>query len=145
MLKIDSPDMEQSINFQHFFSLRVDSPNSQSAVKSSKVMYAELFGLSRKAVDFSLKADKQQELTRLLKTFIYDAQSENIQEYDINNPAVVRHKGRPPKRLKSSVEIASSQGKRVLKDSVRANIMGDNIATKEDGTRGKKCSKCKQH
>ncbi|CAI2173965.1 17237_t:CDS:2 [Funneliformis geosporum] len=93
------------------------------------------------------KQDTQQqhELTRLLKTFIYNAQSENVQEYDINNPTVVRHKGRPPKRLKSSVETASSQGRRVLKDSVRVNIMDDNIAMEEDGIKGRKCLKCKQH
>jgi hypothetical protein len=111
----DGIEMEKSINFQHFFSLRVDSHSSQSAFKSSKAIYAELFGLSKKAIDCALKADMQRELVNQLKTFIYDAQNKNVQEVesiaDINNPAIVKHKGRPPKRLKSSVETSLVRGK----------------------------------
>src|SRR5436189_174407 len=119
----DGIEMEKSVNFQHLFSLWVDLHSSQLSAKSNKAIYAELFGLSKKAIDCGLKVDMQHELLNLLKTFIYDAQNKNSQEVeraDINNPAIVKHKGRPPKRLKSSVEKDSNQGRgRVLKDSTR--------------------------
>jgi hypothetical protein len=132
-------ETEKSINFQHFFSFRVDSHGFQPAVKSSKAIYAELFGLSRKGIDCALKADMQQELVNLLKAFIYDAQNKNVQQEvepsaNINNPAIIKHKG-APKRLKSSIETSR---KRVLKDSTKDNIIEDEI-------RGRKCGKCKQY
>ena len=70
----------------------------------------------------------QQELVNLLKAFIYDVQNKNVQEAepsaDINNPAIIKHKGRLPKRFKSSVETS---GKHVLKDSTKVNIIEDEI------------------
>jgi hypothetical protein len=141
----DGIGMGKSINFQHFFSFRIDSRDSQPAAKSSKAIYAELSGLSKKGIDCALKANMQQEFMNLLKTFIYDAQNKNVQEQeaDINNPAIIRHKGRPPKRLKSSVE---TQGKRVLKDSTQVNIMDDkNVIEDETNNKGRKCGKCKQY
>ena len=80
-------------------------------------------------------------MLNLLKAFIYDTHNKNVQETqetetftDINNPAITKHKGRPPKRLKSSVEPL---GKRVLKDSAKVNIT-DNIIVEEEtnSTRG---------
>ena len=108
-----------------------------------------MFGLSKKAIDCALKANMQHELLNLLKAFIYDTHNKNVQETqetettDINNPAITKHKGRPPKRLKSSVETL---GKRVLKDSAKVNIT-DNVIVEEEtnGTRGRKCGKCKQY
>ena len=91
----DGIEMEKSVNFQHLFSLRVDLHSSQLSAKSNKAIYAELFGLSKKAIDCELKVDMQHELLNLLKTFIYDAQNKNSQEVeraDINNPAIVKHK-----------------------------------------------------
>jgi hypothetical protein len=139
MVQEENVETEKSINFQHFFSFQVDSHSSQPAVKSNKSIYAELFGLSKKGIDCALKANMQHELVNLLKAFIYDAQNKNVQEVepfaDINNPAITKHKGRPPKRLKSSVETSE---KCVLKDSTKVNII-------EDETKGRKCGKCKQH
>src|SRR5688572_19201461 len=43
------------------------SHGSQPAVKSSKAIYAELFGLSKKGIDCALKANMQHELVNLLK------------------------------------------------------------------------------
>ncbi|CAB4409758.1 unnamed protein product [Rhizophagus irregularis] len=86
---------------------------SQLPVKSSKAIYAELFGLSKKCINCALKTNIQHELVNLLKAFIYDAQNKNIQEvepFDVNNPAIIKHKGRPPKRFKSNVELSSSKG-----------------------------------
>ena len=65
------------------------------------------------------------ELLNILKTFIYDAQNKiNNQKtetetfFNINNPAIIKHKGRPPKRLKSNAEKSVfKQGKQVLRDS----------------------------
>jgi hypothetical protein len=133
-------ESEKCINFQHFFLFQVDSHGSRPAVKSSKAIYAELFGLSKKGIDCALKAGMQQELVNLLKTFIYDAQNKNVQEVepmaDINNPAITKHKGRPPKRFKSNVEVSLSKGsKRVLKDSTQVNVI--------DETKGRRCGKCK--
>jgi hypothetical protein len=143
--------MEKSITFQHFFSFWVDSHVSNLAIKSTKAIYAELFGLSKKAVDCALKANMQNELVNLLKSFIYDTHNKNveIQETqetftDINNPAITKHKGRPPKRFKSSVETL---GKRVLKDSTKVNMITDNVIVEEEtnNTKGRKCGKCKQY
>ena len=49
--------MEKSITFQHFFSFWVGSNSSHSAIKSTKAIYAELSGLSKKAIDCALKAN----------------------------------------------------------------------------------------
>jgi hypothetical protein len=143
--------MEKSNTFQHFFSFRVDSHVSNSTIKSTKVVYAELFGLSKKAIDCALKSNMQDELMHLLKAFIYDTHNKNvqnvqeiqeIQDTNINNPAITKHKGRPPKRLKSSVETLK---KRVLKVSTKVNLT-DNIIVEEEAnsTKGRKCGKCKQ-
>ncbi|CAB4413346.1 unnamed protein product [Rhizophagus irregularis] len=147
----DRVGMEKSITFQHFFSFWVDSHISNLAIKSTKAIYAELFGLSKKAIDCALKANMQHELMNLLKSFIYDTHNKNveIQETqetftDINNPAITKHKGRPPKRFKSSVETL---GKRVLKDSTKVNMITDNVIVEEEtnNTKGRKCGKCKQY
>ncbi|CAB5391446.1 unnamed protein product [Rhizophagus irregularis] len=137
--------MEKSITFQHFFSFRVDSHGSHSAINSTKAIYVELSRLSKKATDCAIKSNMQHELVNLLKAFIYDVHNKNVQETqetqetetftDINNPTITKHKGRPPKRLKSGVETS---GKRVLKDSTNVNIT-------ENETKGRKCGKCKQH
>ncbi|CAB4490448.1 unnamed protein product [Rhizophagus irregularis] len=110
--KIQSEDnipFKNPITFQHFFSIRIDSHGSQPsqpAVNSPKAMYAELAGLSKKAIDCALKSDKQQELLNIFKAFIYDVKSglepENFT--DVINPVVIKHKGQPPKRLISSIE-----------------------------------------
>ncbi|CAB5392424.1 unnamed protein product [Rhizophagus irregularis] len=108
------------------FLFQVDSYGSQLPVKSSKVIYVELFRLSKKSIDCALKTNMQNELMNLLKAFIYDAQNKNVQEVepfaDVNNPAIIKHKGRPPKRFKSNVELSSSKGsKQVLKNSTQVN------------------------
>ena len=69
-------------------------------------MYAELSGLSKKAINYAIKTNMQDELLTILKAFIYDVQSRfdpgNLT--DINNPVVIKHKGRPVKRLIANVE-----------------------------------------
>ncbi|CAB5293636.1 unnamed protein product [Rhizophagus irregularis] len=122
-------EMEKSITFQHFFSFRVDSHGSHLAINSIKAIYAKLFGLSKNATDCAIKSNMQHELVNLLKAFNYDMHNKNVQETqetqetktftDINNPTITKHKGRPPKRLKSSVETSE---KHVLKDSTNVNI-----------------------
>lgn len=145
--------MEKSITFQHFFSFRVDSHDSNLVIKSTKAIYAELFGLSKKVIDCALKANMQHELVNLLKAFIYDTHNKNVQKTQktqeietftvINNPDITKHKGRPPKRLKSSVETL---GKRVLKDSTKVNITNNVIVEEEtNNIKGRKCGKCKQY
>ena len=112
--KDENIELEKSINFQHFFIFQVNSHASPPAVKSSKAIYAELFGLSKKGIDCALKANMQHELVNLLKSFIYDAQNKNAQEAeplaDINNPAIIKYKGRLLKRLKSMLKRLCLRG-----------------------------------
>ena len=90
-------------------------------------------------------------MTNVLKSFIYDAQNkitkqdtENHHLVDINNPVVIRHKGRPPKRFKSSVEQKES---RVLNDSTNVKNVKENgpSASGNDNIKGRRCGKCKQY
>ncbi|CAB4395984.1 unnamed protein product [Rhizophagus irregularis] len=138
--KIQSEDnipFKNPITFQHFFSIRIDSCGtqpSQSVVNSPKAMYAELAGLSKKAIDCALKSDKLE-----LEDFT-----------DIINPIVIKHKGRPPKSLIVSVEKGLNREKWVLKDISSGNIIEDNNTSNiiEDTTndaKGRKCGKCKQY
>ena len=115
-LEDDNIVFEKSITFHHFFCIRVDLYGSQSFEKSTKAIYAKLFGLSKKAVDYAIKADMQHELSDIFKTFIYDIQNKiNDQEIEnlanICNPAVIKHKGQPLKRLKASAKQFLSKGK----------------------------------
>src|SRR3989337_1057962 len=123
---------EKSINLHFLFSIQTDLHDTQSFGKSTKTVYAELSELSKKAIDYAIKANMQHELSNALKKLIHDIQNkinenengnENENLADINNPPVIKHKGRPPKRLKASVE---SKGKQVLKDSTQVNIMDGN-------------------
>ncbi|CAB4386127.1 unnamed protein product [Rhizophagus irregularis] len=153
----DRVGMEKSITFQHFFSFRIDSHVSNLAIKSTKAIYVELFGLSKKVIDCALKANMQHELMNLLKSFIYDTYNKNveIQETqetftDINNSTITKHKGQPSKRFKSSVEtkvaeetrrilerfrqttLVETLGKLVLKDSTKINMITDNVIVEEE-------------
>ena len=104
--------------------------------------------MSRKVIDCAINAGMQQELTNVLKSFIYDAQNkitkqntENHHLIDINNSVVIRHKGRPPKRFKSNVEQKES---RVLNDSTNVKENGTS-ASENDNIKGRRCRKCKQY
>ncbi|GET51797.1 protein FAR1-RELATED SEQUENCE 11 isoform X2 [Rhizophagus irregularis DAOM 181602=DAOM 197198] len=133
--KIQSEDnipFKNPITFQHFFSIQIDSHGSQPsqpAVNSPKAMYAELAGLSKKAIDCALKSDKQQELLNIFKAFIYDVKSglepENFT--DVINPVVIKHK-----------DVSNSN---VIEDNNTSNIVEDFT----NDTKGQKCSKCKQY
>ncbi|POG61498.1 hypothetical protein GLOIN_2v1486191 [Rhizophagus irregularis DAOM 181602=DAOM 197198] len=73
--------------------------------------------------------------------------NKNVQEVelfaDVNNPAIIKHKGRPPKRFKSNVELSSSkESNRVLKNSTQVNIIDHGVI---DKTKGRRCGKCKQY
>ena len=62
--------------FKHLFSIRSTSCNSHSTLKpSNKIMYAKLFGLSKKVIDSAIKVDMYQELSDMFKTFLYDTQN----------------------------------------------------------------------
>lgn len=142
--------------FKHLLSIRPITCNSHSIAKSNKTIYAELFGLSKKVIDLAMKANMYQEL----KAFLHDIQykiNERQQTNDtndddvigVNNPNITKHKGRPPKRLKSSVENSSFKGKQVLRDSTHIINTTDNNEDVEGddsgNTKGRKCGKCKQY
>ena len=95
----------------------------------------------RKVIDCAINAGMQQELTNVLKSFIYDVQNkitkqdiENHYLVNINNPVVIRHKGRPPKKFKSSVEQKES---RVLNDSTNVKENGTS-ASGNDNIKGRR-------
>lgn len=131
--------------FKHLFSIRSVSHNSSSK-KPNKVIYAELFGLSKKVIDSAIKADMYRELSDMFKTFLYDIQSKCDERQQrqtnsilaVSNPNITKHKGRPPKRLQSSVE-QSSKGKNVSRIDINNN------ENTEDGSKGRRCGRCKQH
>ncbi|CAB4441269.1 unnamed protein product [Rhizophagus irregularis] len=149
----DDIPFQSHATFQHFFSIRIDSYGPQSSQSSqlpvkSKAMYAELSGLSKKAIDYATKADMQHELLNVFKAFIYDVQGRLEVLTDINNPIIVKHKGRPPKRLISNVEKDLHRERRVLKDIVNVveeHCISSHIEDSASGTKGRKCSKCKQY
>ncbi len=115
------------------------------------MIYAELSGISKKIINYAIKTDMQKELSDMIKTFIYNIQCkidnqkiENLEKLaDINNPAIIRHKGWPLKRFKTNVEQFSSKEKWVLKDSTQVNIMED--AERLNAIKGWKYEKCKQY
>ena len=132
--------------FKHLFSIRSVSCNSSSTKKPNKVIYAELFGLSKKVIDSAIKVDMYRELSDMFKTFLYDIQSkydERQQQQtnsilDVSNPNITNHKGRSPKRLQSFVE-QSSKGKNVSRIDI------NNDENTEGGSKGHRCGRCKQY
>src|ERR1043165_652416 len=69
---------------------------------------------------------------------------------DINNPRVIKHKGRPPKRLMASVEKVLDRRKRVLNDT--SNVTEEHASNNNnmeaaltDDIKGRKCGKCRQY
>jgi len=158
--KIQLEDNIPFITFRHFFSIWIDSygspslyssQSSQSSVRSPKAIYAELSGLSKKAIDCAIKTEMQDELSNLFKAFIYDIQSRlEGNSIDINNPVVIKHKGRPPKRLVANVEKdVLHREKKVLKDSSAVNVIEgqskSNLESSTNVTKGRKCGKCNQY
>ena len=146
----DNPALEKSISLDQLFLIRNDLASAQLSVKPAKVIYVELFGISRKAIEYAIKADMQNELSDIFKTFIYNIQCKiNNQEIenvsDINNPMIVKHKERPPKRLKANVEQSLHKGKRVLKDSIQVNVTDTKVLNVIDEVKGRKCEKCKEY
>ncbi|RIB10884.1 hypothetical protein C2G38_2204950 [Gigaspora rosea] len=70
---------------EHLFSIQSNLSDSKQYIKSSRTKYAELLGISRKAIDYTFKNTEK-----------------NLVE--INNLAIVKHRGQYPKRLKTSFE-----------------------------------------
>ena len=145
--------------FKHLFSIRSTICNPYlTTTKSNKIIYAELFGLSKKVINSAIKADMYWELSDMFKTFLYDIQNKidknQTGDYitDVNNPNITKHKGRPPKRLKSNVEQSSSKGKQVLRNSTHINVIDNNEINAEGegsgdiiNTKGRKCEKYKKY
>ena len=142
--------------FGHLFSIRSTICNSYTTIKPNKIIYGELFGLSKKVIDAAIKANMYRELSEMFKIFLCDIQ--NKIDYDqngdyiteVNNPNIIKHKGRPPKRLKSNVEESSSKVKQVLRNSTHVNIIDNNEAEGDDSGDGdiinrRKCGKCKEY
>ncbi|EXX57730.1 hypothetical protein RirG_204430 [Rhizophagus irregularis DAOM 197198w] len=129
-----NPNVEPNNILQQYSFIPIDSygspslyssQSSQSSVRSPKAIYAELSGLSKKAIDCAIKTEMQDELSNLFKAFIYDIQSRlEGNSIDINNLVIIKHKGRPPKRLVANVEKdVLHREKKVLKDSSAVNVI----------------------
>ena len=92
------------------------------------------------------------ELLTILKSFIYDVQSrfDLVNLTDINNPIVIKHKGRSAKRLIANVEKGLHREKRVLEDSSNVNVIEGqsdsyNLENSTNITKSQKCGKCSQY
>src|SRR6266498_3685588 len=145
--------------FKHLFSIRSMIYNPYlTMTKSNKIIYAELFGLSKKIINLAIKTDIYWKLSDMFKTFLYDIQNKIDKNQngdyitDINNPNITKHKGYPLKRLKSNVKQSSSKGKQVLRNSTYINIIDNNEINAEGedsgnmiNTKGHKCRKCKKY
>ncbi|RIB00880.1 hypothetical protein C2G38_2051309 [Gigaspora rosea] len=145
--------------FEHLFAVRSISGNSRSTTKNAKTVYAELFGLSKKVIDSAIKANVSQKLFDTLKLFLYDMQNQTgkSQQVDdsnvvVNNPNITKHRGRPPKRLKSNVEVEypSSKSKQILRET-NINVSNNkNINAKSSNNgdkiymKGRTCGRYKQ-
>ncbi|RIB17722.1 hypothetical protein C2G38_2186593 [Gigaspora rosea] len=83
-----------------------------------------------------------------IKSNVRHAAENYVDENNVNNSNITKHKGRPPNRLKSSVELSNQ----VLRDSTRHNIKNDGLAcnsTKNSvraisDIKGRKCGKYRQ-
>ena len=100
-----------NITLQHLFSIRNISNETQTPKGPNKAMYAELFGLSKKAIDHAIKVNMHYKLSIVLKAFMADAQNKtdslnifNEQTIEVLNPIITQYKGYPLKRFKASVE-----------------------------------------
>ncbi|RHZ49581.1 hypothetical protein Glove_519g64 [Diversispora epigaea] len=113
-----SIEFKKSINFEHFFSIQANSYSSQRLVKSNKAIYAELFELSRKLINYVIKVNLGQELSNKFKILIYDAQNK-------------------------SIEKGARKEKQVLKNST--NVSNNNIESVTTNINGRKCRNCKQY
>ena len=138
---VRSEGVQHNITFENLFSIRSTSYDSHLTTKPKKAVYAELSGLSRKAIDLAIKSDMSRELVNTLKSFLNDIQDKDDDNLIIiNNPNIVKHRGRPPKRLKSDIEYKSSKGAQALKNNTNAS--GDNNTST---AKGRMCGKCKQY
>ncbi|CAG8796932.1 16721_t:CDS:1, partial [Cetraspora pellucida] len=147
-----------NFTFKHLFAIRSILWNSESTTKSDKAIYAELFGLSKKVIDTAIRTNASQKLSDTLKSLLYDMQNkiDKNQPTDYNhitviNPSITRHKGQPPKQLKSSVEYSSYKDKQVLRNSTHVNISNNfentNIVKSSNSgmiTKGHMCGKYKK-
>lgn len=145
-------DVTPQVTLEHLTLIRQNcNSNGKVTTKPIKARYAKLSGLSKKVVGLALKADLSEKLSGVLNTFLHEAQdkisasqkhdeddesdnSDNSDEYyenyeNVNNPIITKHKGRPPKRLKSSVEETSNKGKHQLKDNMSLNIINKDLGT----------------
>ena len=59
-------------------------------------------------------------------------------EQEVLNPIITQHKGRPPKRLKASVEQEHQKRRGVLQDSTNVNNSEIN------NEKGRRCGKCRE-
>ena len=151
IIQLENIPMLKRISFDQFLLIWNYSNSSLLPVKSTKMIYTELSSILKKAIDYVIKTDMQKELSDMIKIFIYNIQCkinnqeiENLENLaDINNPAIIRHKGWLPKRFKANVKQFLSKGKWVLKDSTQVNIIED--AEGLNVIKDQKCRKCKQY
>ncbi len=99
--QLEDISMLKRISLNQFLLIQNYLDSSLLPVKSIKMIYIELSNISKKAINYVIKTDMQKELSDMIKTFIYNVQCkidnqkiENLENLaDINNPAIIRHKG----------------------------------------------------
>ncbi|CAG8800217.1 19315_t:CDS:2 [Cetraspora pellucida] len=153
---VRSEGIQPNITFENLFFIQPSSYNLYLTTKPKKAVYAELFGLSKKAIDLAIKSDISRKLVNTLKLFLNDVQDKNQQTNNddnqivINNPNIVKHKGQPSKRLKSNIEYGSFKSGQVLQNNINTtniikNMSGDSDNETTSVVKRRICGKCKQY
>ncbi|CAG8821869.1 610_t:CDS:2, partial [Cetraspora pellucida] len=135
---IRSEGVQPNIIFENLFSIQPSSYDLHLTTKPKKAIYAELFGLSKKTIDLTIKSDISWKLVNILKLFLNNIQDKNQQTNNadnqivINNPNIVKHKGQPPKKLKFNIEYGSFKSGRILQNNINTTNTIKNISGSGD-------------
>ncbi|CAB4427098.1 unnamed protein product [Rhizophagus irregularis] len=111
----------------------IDEERETHDAKPNKVVYAELFRLSKKVIDSAIKADMYQELSDMFKTFLYEIQTkinENQQTNEdyityVNNPNITKCKGCPPKRVAKGIGAEDANSTDIILQLARLRCLRD--------------------
>ncbi|CAG8759415.1 3145_t:CDS:1, partial [Racocetra fulgida] len=108
-----------------------------------KQKYGFKIGYAKKALDYTIQADKVDEFVNYLERFIEDTKNEldkrqdvmNIENLIVIDPIRVQHKGRQPNQYKSGGEVPS---KRKVLNTTNTNnqVSNDNGIPQSSGSGG---------
>ncbi|GBB92514.1 hypothetical protein RclHR1_20190001 [Rhizophagus clarus] len=121
-------DINQITEWHHLIEMKTDNEEISVGIREQKQDTKQIL-LRSLVSNLPIEA--------ILKAFIYDIQSRlEKNSIDVNNLLVIKHKGRPPKRLVANVEKGVlHKEKKVLKDSSAVNVIeGQSRSNLENST-----------